>query len=473
MKTDGKSDRPVVAVELGGGWCKLAMVEHREGASVVTRLGAWPTDEVEAAPACLRERLKGARLRQAIVVVCLPRQAVTVRLLSLPSSDPVELEDMIDLQLGRVTPHSRSEIVFGRRLVGSARAGYTDVMLAMVQTMILRQKYLLMEQAGLTVDRMTVTTEGLLEVFRSTGSVTLVADVDAEATEWAAIRNGALLFSRTGVIGARELQEQPEHAAQRFCEEAGRVLAAFRGEQTDAVVERVVLAGAGANVAGLAERLQAETDTPVEVRASGEGLAVDPALPAFGDAPFRTLSWTGLLGAATHAERLTVHLEPETIRRRRALEDKAHALAATGALVMTIAALVSLWAEGRLLARHEILAQLRRRVAETAADAEQTENRKRLIALAAERFGSGAMPLRLLTETHRLTDASVTLEAVGMDESGRMTIRGSADAVPDILRLIGALESSPYFRNVKSAQTVSERGRTRFELQGEMEVPRS
>jgi len=154
-----------VAVEIGSDWLKIVQAEPGRRGVGVSKITLEPFDPAASTSTLaqmLANALRRERFAKVPVTAILPRQMVNVRMLELPSTDFDEIHDMVDLQIGKQTPYSRDEIVSGYRLVRSVREGYSRVLLAIIQRTTLRQRYHVFEEAGVEVDRMTVSTEGVV-----------------------------------------------------------------------------------------------------------------------------------------------------------------------------------------------------------------------------------------------------------------------------------------------------------------------
>jgi len=161
--------KTTVLVEVGSEWLKIIQAEPRRGGVGISKIHL---EKVSGTSRAIADQVKTAlrkgRFAKAPVIACLPRQMMTVRMLELPSTDHEEIGDMVDLQIGKQTPYSRDEIAFDYRVAGSGRNGYTRVMLAIVQRSTIRDRYYILEEAGVNVERMTVS--GRLLQFRIRGA---------------------------------------------------------------------------------------------------------------------------------------------------------------------------------------------------------------------------------------------------------------------------------------------------------------
>jgi Tfp pilus assembly PilM family ATPase len=471
MKTDAqrvRSAKSVIVVEPGSDWFKLVRVDSLGNNPVVSRLALLRLEEDHPATAeSLRRAVGDAGAGRVPVVLCLPRQMVTLRLFELPSVDPREIADMIDLQIARHTPYSRDEITLDYRLMKAERPGYSRVLLVIAQTGMLRHRFRMAEDAGLTVDAVTVTTEGILAGVptpEGDGSARVLLDVDAGYTDMSVLRAGALVFSRSIMVGARDLIGQREKWEPRFLQEVRRGLEACRSETPGIAFSRLVLAGAAARLPWVGERLGAELDLPVESIDLLKSVPVRPGAVPEQQPGAQEVSVTGLVGAALAPSRLEINLMPESVQQRRLLVDKARMLSDLGVLAVAATMLLSFWMEVQQYRRVAYLDVLKARIAATEPEAKAVEAMRNRIARVAARMNVGVTPMRLLAELHRVTPPSIYYDVITSGPGEQMTLRGGAEAVSDILRLVSALEESPLFHSARSTRTSTVRGRTEFEV---------
>ncbi|MDA0577316.1 MAG: hypothetical protein O3B24_04370, partial [Verrucomicrobia bacterium] len=121
---------PVVIVEIGNDWLKVIQVDRGGGGFSLARVALDKLDPIRGPSSeRLAPLLRPFATSGGVVYGCLPRQLATVRILELPSTNPVEIGDMVELQAGKLTPYTKEEIVADYKIVGPGREGYTKVML--------------------------------------------------------------------------------------------------------------------------------------------------------------------------------------------------------------------------------------------------------------------------------------------------------------------------------------------------------
>jgi Tfp pilus assembly PilM family ATPase len=471
--------KTVVAVEPGTDWFKLVKVTQGRGGPKVERVVLRKTEEVEAlAGPGLTKALGLQELQGVPVVVCLPRQVVNVRLFDLPSGDHQEIADMVDLQIARQTPYSRDEIVFDYRLFQSDKEGYTRVMLVIAQTGVVRAKYRFLEDSGISVGLVTVTTDGWLAAFQSgalalpqsgTGAVAYL-DCDSSAGDLVILDKGVPLFTRSMSFGYNQLAAGAGESLERCVQEVGRALETFRNETPGVAVSSLVLAGAAGMIPALVNGLKSGLMIEVTGVEGMEKLADDLLLPP----ESKGASLAGVLGAAAQAGDLQINLMPDSVRMRKDVLAKAHVLTVTGILLLAVIGSLTLFILSRQQRQEAYLAELTGMIKKTTGPAEEIDAMRRKVAIVAERMGSKMIPVKVLTELCGVIGESAVFTAIELADGSRLVCRGTTEGttVTDTMRLVNAMEASPLFRNVKSARTVSGKDRTEFEITCEVEKKR-
>lgn len=476
MKTETQTSligRNVVVVEIGGDWLKLLHVVNGSGGASIRKVVLRKAEEVEAlyGPNFLNA-IGAPELKGLPTIVCLPRQAVNVRLFDLPSGDLAEIADMIDLQIARQTPYSREEIVFDYRLVDSDRQGYTRVFLVIAQTGMIRQRLRCIEDSGLVVERVTVTTDGWLSAVEVEGNGVSLGypeqivylDVDASYTDLLVAQRGLPLFSRSISVGLKDMMATREKAEEDLLQEVVRAMETYRNENVSGNVERLVLFGPAGKMASLGTRLQeglTMTVTPSPGVVKAESLPDDPRLGE--------MSVSGVIGAAMSSRGLQINLMPESTKLRKTVAVKARRLTLSAMLVMVILAQVSLWVGSRYSRRNAYLVQLNQMIEQTEPQTQEVLSKKRKVELVASRLEVRMLSARILAEVHSLTSEQVSYTSIEINGKEQVICRGFADTVGDILKLVKAMEDSPFFVNVKSTRTLTGKEKTEFEIMADIE----
>lgn len=463
---------PRVAVEIGSDWLKIVQVEHAHGRPTVSKLHV---DAIRDSGIPLSRVLTDACQRLKIasvpVIVCLPRQTVNMRMLELPSTDPQEIVDMVDLQAAKQTPYSTDEIISDYRVTGGGRAGYTRVLLAIAQRSALRQRFYVLDEAGIEVDRMPVSSEGLMGWFRAApklaqdAETVALLDVDASYSDFVVLSRRELVFTKSIMIGAAQLRADFGKWSDKLGREVQQAQEIFQGENPGIAVSKVFLTGAGLFVDGLAGELGRFCNVPVGTADIAGGVALQAGLPSMQDEPYRNVSMTALVGVALAADEMELDLIPDTVRSKKDIVAKAKRLTLFGMLLFVTLASISLLATMTYFMTRTRLLALRAEVRRTNPVVRRIEQQRKALELMGQRNVPSLLVVNLLEAVYELT-GDVYLDAVDYDaEKGLLSVEGTAKALKDVSGLVQRLEQSPLFVDVREGRTqVDAKGNFEFQI---------
>ncbi len=462
-------------LEVSADWIKLIEVTgDRRGGVTLSRVHLEPVDQETVVSDSLAAALKNGFSRLP-VLSCIPRQLVNVRLLELPSTEPAEIADMVELQVGRQTPYSLNEILSGYKVLGAIRQGtYTRVMLVITQRSIVRERYYAIEGAGLAVERMTVSSEGVLNWFlyrtRREAPEKLVAllDVDSFFTHMIVVQHRKVVFTKSILWGAGQAAEGVEPFVQRVREAVQSCGDALRGES----IEAVMLSGAGIHIEGLAQAVGEALSVPCTKADSLDDVKLGKGCGDLRDKRYATASLTALIGMALAPDRLDFDFMPDVVRLREQLVRRSRTWSAMAALLVTAMVCGSLY--GMLAVGYRLNERDRLKAEADAQEGKAVDVERMLEVIRAtrERQDARFLPERLLPVIHRSLPEHVYIENLNIDTGRRqISMSGTAPTRRDIRELIRLLEESPFLAGVEEGgrTVMNPDGRFTFQATGRFE----
>ncbi|MCE9613168.1 MAG: pilus assembly protein PilM [Lentisphaerae bacterium] len=473
MSTDRTKHGSVVLVEIGNDWLKVIQVDRGATGLALVKVDLEKLDPIKSASPDLLSRIL-RKYPSGSVYGCLPRQLATVRMLDLPSTDPLEIGDMVELQAGKLTPYSKEEIVADYKIVGPSRDGYTKVMLVIVQRSVLRNRFSVMEEAGIPLATMSIGTEGVLNWMRKAfpsgngrGAVA-VLDVDAAFSDFMVIAQDRLLFTRSILVGAATLAAD-EGARDRIVKEVSNALQTFASENSGVKVERLLVSGAGINVPGLSPLLSERQNLPVEPVDGLQIFRKTPSQPALHQAPYDAVSLTPLIGMAIDLDRLEFRLVPESVKLRKELVQKARSLTVLGCLIISTLVLLSMWGTLRYFFKRAQLADIRQDVSAKADEVRAINQKLRLVEVVQQRSDPRLALFNILSELRQALPEpmQIMVDTVEFDgERGTLQVSGTGASAGDIGSLVQSLEKSALLADVREdgSTTRESSGRFRFRV---------
>jgi Tfp pilus assembly PilM family ATPase len=461
-----------VVMQSGDGWVR-AVRFHGGRHLTIARMGVHRVSSGAEYEQLARELFRKGKFGSHPVIGCLPRSDANVRLLELPSTSASEISDMVELQVGRLTPYSREEVDSQYRRLGLTRGdSYTKLMLSIVQRSVVRDHYCHLEATGHGIERMSVSTEGLLNwalhtcVTAAEEEPVAILDVDAESSELLVIRQHVLVFSKCIRLGARQLAEDPEATLTRLTNELHQALDVYQAESGGHTVSRLVTTGANRAAQQVSDAMTGQADLTCEVIDALKDVQMGKGC-TLTDEVRDGCSLASLVGIACYPDAVVLDFEPEVVRMRRFMVARANECTRIAALITLVLSLSVVYLMLAYGFRYREWVGYETRNAETGKQVDELLQKVDQTREANQRLNMRLSPVNLL---HALEQSAV--EGVAVEQLDyaadlrRVTLKGSANRRMTISTFVGNLSTNTYFWRVEDRGDSVQRqdGRYAFEL---------
>lgn len=466
--------RPPVAVEISERWLKVVVAKPatrppRLLSCVVKPIAGFSDGQITQT---VKQVFRELKLKARPVTVSFPRHLVTLRNLHLPSQDAREIAQMIDLNVTRMVPYRKEEVVSSYRLLGVDDIGYTKVMLAIVHRDLVKRQAGILESAGLSIERILLSSHGVWQwaVAHHKSEMTaqelfLLVDADATFLDCIIGSREQALFSRSIALQVDQLTH--EEGVSKLIGEVSQSLEVFQSEETNKRPSKAFLSGAAGSLERLEQVIGRDLKLPV-VRVSPPSILPSRGKGARPAEPPPALSLTAVTELATdQGEQLVSFVLPE-MQIKQSLRQKTRELVLLGSLsAYLVTALIGI-GMSRVYHHQAYLKQLLTRNAAIMQEIGELITQSKRLELVKDRLRLRELPLRYLAELQQLIPQEVAFEFVSVDERRRGVIRGQALQLSHVFAFISTLEQSPSIEHVETKYTRRKRARdrdtTEFEL---------
>lgn len=431
-------------IQVTEGWVKLCQLLPRGSQLALGKTACERLGQVEAIQNWIQAQLKDLKVKPTSVLAVLPRHQVILRNLNIPSCDLQEIAQMVALQLPGLVPYSAQDAVWSFQVLKSDPVGGSEVLVAMAPHSVLKQLRQILEPAGLSLEEVNLSSLVMIPWLEAISKgkpdteegVTVLVDLDSSSVEIDLIEKGTLLFSRAAPFSDEKIPGG-------LVEEIDRTLTAAVREIGDRPTRRVILTGVPKLMAPVAQQLRSKFDAPVETVESFKPLTQGPVPEAVGLASFSALFGMGMKPAGTMSL-LPMEIRAERTRAAQRRRWTFTCLLLVGAILTGIAAVG--WP---LLGKRMELAALQNWMAQMEPEVSKLEMmRQQLIAVRQSRqLQAGA--LELLKELHAIVPGQTALNLLTLEGNGELVLKGQADSMAHVLRLVTTLEGSALFQNVQ------------------------
>ncbi len=458
--------KPGIIIEINEHWLKVAGMKPfptggRRLAVAARQLPAG--SDAAAVSETLVRLLKEEKMKASSCILCVSRSQGMFWNLTLPSDDPKEIGQMVELNVARIVPDKREQVIYNHAVAGKNEQGFSRVTLAIMQRDLITRQIVVAEGAGLQVEQIVLSSFGVFSMvgarFRSVmapADVNLVLDIDANFVDLLIFSGDNLLSSRSINIGSEQLGD--EGNVKKLIGEIRQALAVFHSQEGGQNPSRMFVSGAQGNSEGIIAA--AKQELGIEVTA-----AFAPAenrLPW--NLSFTACAQLAVTGGAVPGIDFVV---PE-IEVRKSLRQKTREIMAAGMMVFYLCVAVAAVGWGRQYLYQGYEAFLSKRINEVSGSLGDTVGRYEQQRFVAEQLAARKLPMAFLGYLIKTIPSEIAVKYVALDKDRKVVLKGEAQELSDIFRFVSTLEKSEFCKDVKTRSTrkrkIREKEMTDFEL---------
>jgi hypothetical protein len=347
-------------------------------------------------------------------------------------------------------------------MVEAGAAGYTKVMLAIVARNIVSERMEALTKAGLSVKRVAISSEGVLNWFRGayladmkvkSSQAVILIDVDSNYSDFIVIRKEKMVFTRNIFIGSNHLTQEAAGWREKFLDELKRSLERYHGTEKNVEIAKVYLSGSGPNIRGLDVDLGSAMGVRVENSDPLRSLHSKIVIEGAQDENLKFVSMTQLLGVTLEEKETYVDLTPNEQKVQNVMERKTKQLTLMGILVVAIVTTLSFLCLANFHAKNTYLTKLKKTISHIAKEAEGIDKMRGVIDVVEQRLDARGSSLECIAEIYRVTPKEITLTDMNIDEKQTVVLKGRGAAMSDVFKYVKTLEESDMLENVKTTYT--------------------
>jgi len=456
-----KQRNRVVVLESSGEFLKLAQVEFGAKRKKIVKLVARTAVLQEDLSKTLLDLVAEGLIPTESVLISIPRNLVTVRNLQLPTTDPQELKEMINLQAVKQTPFLKDEIIADFHVVRSSPEGYTDVILVTTHRSVPNANLKTLDEANLQGEGVRLSSQGVLHTYRMLQGLmgneecdpVAIVDIDSNFSDFMVVVDGQICFTKALSVGPAKLMmdgEGGEKEVEKFTEEIQRAVDIYGNEGIGEKVSKLVMMGAEVEVSGLFPSLQERLHLPVERISLMDTVQVSPEMLDLPEAQRGCLSFSAVLGLAWEPDISVIDLTPPEVRLREALAQKGKAITSLGVLVILILMAVTLFISQKIYSKKQYLSQLNQEVQQTQKEADEVEAMRKKIRVIRDASGSESSSLEILDVLHKNMPLDIYLKTIIFEDGSHLILKGVAKQMSGVFGFLATLEKQPNFHHVQT-----------------------
>jgi hypothetical protein len=407
------------------------------------------------------------KFKPSHVVLILPRNQVAVRNLLLPSKDKDEISKMVDLHAVKVVPYKKDEMITAYSVLEETEAGYSQILLSAVHRNTLNRHLKIVTDAGFLADKVYLSSCGVREymlVIRKNvvekDGVYIAVNLDAEYCDFVAFSREKMLFTRSIIIGAKQLENEAER--DRLIKEIKQTIIIFKSELENKKPQKVFMLGAIASVKVHEEKMAHELEIPLEIVDADEEIAESEKIEVT-----RNISVEPINQLLSDAPERISFFVPE-LQVSRVFKERVANLIIAGSLMIYILFVISCMFLANVYNKQLYLRDIDLKAKLIQQETSGLAKEEELVEVAEKIVARKRLPVLFFLELHKLVSKEIAIKSVEVDETDRVFIQGESLNLSDVYAFGDRLKKSKYFDDVinKSARkTKARKGEvTEFEI---------
>jgi len=400
-----------------------------------------------------------SKARNAGVLTIVPSHQVITRNIELPSVDPDEIKEIINLQASRYTPHSREDIIVDYINIEVYKQNYTKALLVIVSKNIIRRYIDILKNAGLTLENVYLAPESLAwsasKIFKiksSSNTPINMIHIDETHTDFTIVSQAKVIFIRNIPLGCVEMAGNREQSLQRFTDELKKSLEAYLSEDIGKRPGEAFITGAVEMFVGAEETISDNLLLPVKILPYEKYFHISKSA-AQNLEKEKGVSLLALMGVMSAGKDLKVNLIPQEVKIQRQLEERSRDMIKTGILILIIFILGFSVLLSNMAFKSVYISNLETKYKPINEAAEKLEDSFSKITLIRNYQSKRGYSLLVLTEIYQLIPSDLELNFIRYDSQGRFSIRGTARSMSTVFYFVDHMEKSEFLKNVKTKYT--------------------
>jgi len=460
-------------IEKSDSFLKVVLIHASGPRMTVTRVFKTEIDSQSV----IGEILATAHLSYDDMILVIPRSNVIVKQLDLPTTDLKEINGIIDIMVGRLTPFPREEVVYGFEAVPVKGGSNSKVLVGIVQTAVINTLVSQFRGGSVPVQRIVFGSEcfaALAPVIAErlgTGTFA-VLDFNFDSSDFCVIAGSRLLFTKLVHFGIRDMGHS--HWEDRFEEELEAVFSEFKVQnlkiefskimlfnllQEQAEIFKGILNRRAQLVASLAE------ESLVRIPLAGssqQGVA---------EAQTQGISFSKLFAAAKYGARTAIDFSPAHVKQERAVGVQRKEFSRIFSLFIAVIAVALLILGSKVYVSELQLKSLNGQIAVLETQAAPLLSMLKRIRLIDDSRARSRSVMRSVQDVLRQVPSGMYLSEVTYIRDSVLSVRGTSRDNAKIFLFVESLKKEPLFRDVQVKYVTKRKDINDFEVLCLLAVP--
>jgi Tfp pilus assembly protein, ATPase PilM len=360
---------------------------------------------LESISAALKELLSNAKIKSAEVVLSIPRQLLTLRVIKLPSQDKNEIKKMVELQVPKQIPWAVEDIVSDYSIIEKDSSGYSRVLLAVCQKDVIKRHLNILSSCGLKAGGIALSSEGVCRWFRyfshknniKEAKPVVLLDINAQATDICFYHKENLVFTRSVAFGLADLKNDK---IGELVEELHKTFSSLQRDEIVSEIGKIIITADLDLVNNLAVKLNLDFGCEVVARNSLNEAALEKKLIVPLALSEGKCAATSILGFALDGSRRSFNLFPPEIKNQEEEKKKIKDLAFLGLALVLVLVFSAAALAGKIYKKEQYLKSLAAALKEDNPKAQKIEGLIKKLNLVKDRLNPQGTSIDMIRELY-------------------------------------------------------------------------
>lgn len=442
-------------IEITDEHVKLFQSRSLRGRRVITACDVRPIREHsdEGIAKSLAGATRSLDIRPDRLVFAVPRRLTILKQMRLPSENEEEIKKMAALQLVNKMPYPLEDVSFSCYPLGKDGQGHSRVLVIVVHKEVSDRYLRIFEKAGLGLNRLTLSSLGILEwlEYQKTSAgikekgAAAVMDMDAARTEICFCAQGRLFYSRTFDYGSRDLDGRN---VLNVIKQVELSLGAYHKEGLGPPVGEMFILSSLPQAVSFRDELERRTKLPAAVFIPSENVFCrkDMDVSAMKGAAGTAVA-VGI-GLSLSDVRKLANLAPQKVHDTKEGRVRKTRWAKFVFLFLIVHVLGAAILGAELYQKEAYLKELKNRVAQTKPRMQDALRQTQFVESFTGELKNRVIIAGLLDSLYDLTPPGISFRSLSLDEKRHFTIQGYGTTSRGVNDFQAALVRSPAFQEV-------------------------
>jgi len=402
--------------------------------------------------------IEKSRIKNPAILGIIPSHFAITKNIEVPSTDPREIKEIINLHANRQTPYGRDEIVVDYINIGLYRENYTKILQVIVTKNFVNRYTGILEKVGFQPQRMFLIPDAIARFYsiflslKTKSAPKIILHIDAATTDFIVVFRQNVIFLRSMPVGGRQLLEGKEQNQDFFIDEFRNTIEAYKSEGIEeTAIDEVIFTEERPWLDNLIILMQGFFSAKIktlpylkEIPAAGEIKTQIKASPA---------SFLKVIAPLLVFEKLVVDFTPQEAKLSREIKEKGRDVIKVGISLMIALVLICSISLIKIYFKTTYLKSLDEKYHSLNQEAKELDRSLDRIRMVRKYLDRRGYSLEFLKELYGVTPADIRYNEIRFQGSGDFSLSGTARSMSRIFSFISALDKTKFFKNAKAKYT--------------------